>query len=59
MIHQRYVQVAKVHTGIKKGERERMLTINYDLVTLQEAVFLLSNHNGYLDGDKQQLVIKL
>lgn len=35
-----------------------MITIDYELLTLQEAVYLLSNYNGYIDADRQQLVIE-
>ena len=34
-----------------------MITIDYRLLTTLEAVYLLSNNNGYLDADKQQVVI--
>jgi len=39
-------------------ERNNMLTINYDNITVIEACFLLSNNDGYMDGDKKCLVIK-
>jgi len=34
-----------------------MLTIAYKLLTLKEAIILLKNNKGYLDADKQELVI--
>ena len=34
-----------------------MLTINYELLTVQDAVFLLCNNEGYMDGDKGCLVL--
>lgn len=36
---------------------EDMITINYDLLTLFDMVFLLSNYDGYLDGDKKCLTL--
>jgi hypothetical protein len=35
-----------------------MLTINYNMVTVMETMYLLSNYDGYLDGDKKCLIIK-
>jgi len=50
-----YVQNVNHHTGIKRGEP--MLQVNYSLVTVQDAVYLLSNNNGYFDGDKKCLIL--
>jgi len=36
---------------------KKMLTINYHLLTVLEASYLLSNYDGYMDADKQQIVI--
>ena len=35
-----------------------MLTIKNNMVTVLDAVYILSNNDGYMDGDKQCLVIK-
>lgn len=35
-----------------------MLTIDYKFITVFEAVFLMKNFNGYLDGDKKCLVLQ-
>ena len=44
-----YAQNAKHHIGIR---RERMmLEIKNNKITVLEAVYLLSNYEGYLDGD--------
>jgi len=37
----------------------KKVPFNYDEVTLLEMSYLLSNYNGYLDADKQQLIIDL
>jgi hypothetical protein len=36
----------------------RMLEIKTDKITVFEAVYLLSNYDGYFDGDKQCMMIK-
>ena len=35
-----------------------MLTIKNDRITVTETIYLLSNYDGYIDGDKKCLVIK-
>lgn len=56
MINLQYVLSVKTHIGIKRGDP--MLQIDYNLVTVQDAIYLLSNYNGYMDADKQCLIIK-
>jgi len=34
-----------------------MLTIDYNILTVQDACYLLSNYNGYFDGDRKCLVV--
>lgn len=33
------------------------MTIDYSLITVQDAVYLLCNNDGYCDGDKKCVVI--
>ena len=54
--NQLYAQNVKAHTGIKRGET--MLQINYNIITVQDAVYLLSNNKGYMDADKQCLIVE-
>ena len=35
-----------------------MITIDYELLTVLEASYLLSNNNGYMDGDKKCVVLQ-
>ena len=37
--------------------KEKDLTINYKLITVLDMVYLLSNYDGYLDGDGKCLKI--
>ena len=39
-------------------KRYDMLTIDYNTITVMDACFLLTNNNGYMDADKQCLIIK-
>jgi hypothetical protein len=43
--------------GFEDGE-EKHLLITYDLLTVMEAVYILSNNNGYMDADKKCMVIE-
>jgi len=38
-------------------KRRTMLTIDYKQLTVFEAVYLLSNYDGYMDGDNKCLRI--
>ena len=40
-------------------ERNNMLNINYENLTVIEACYLLSNNNGYMDGDKKCITIEV
>jgi len=35
-----------------------MIEIPYPTITVEEAVYLLTRHGGYLDGDKQAVIIE-
>jgi hypothetical protein len=37
---------------------EKHLSISYNLVTVQEAVYLLCNNTGYMDADKKCINLK-
>lgn len=39
------------------NERNNMLTIDYKNITVIEACYLLSNHDGNLDADNKMLVL--
>ena len=41
---------------VREGNQD--LTIDNSLINVLDMVYLLSNHNGYLDGDKHCLRIK-
>ena len=45
-------------TGI--GENERVIEIPWDSVTLEEAIYLMANHDreSFIDGDKKCIIIK-
>ena len=53
---QPYALSVSHHTGTRRGGT--MLQVDYSLVTVQDAVYLLSNNNGYFDGDIRCLVIE-
>ena len=44
-------------TGI--GENERVVEIPWENLTLQEAVYLMANHDGetWIDGDRETVVM--
>ena len=48
-----------IEGGQGKMEGNTYLSINNNLITTIEACYLLSNYNGYMDGDKKCLRIKL
>ena len=37
----------------------KMLEIDWNLMTLKEMVDILTEHDGYIDGDKKKVVIKI
>ena len=55
MMNRQYAQNVKALIGIRRGEM--VLQINYEMVTLFEAVYLLSNNKGYFDADLKCMVM--
>lgn len=37
---------------------KKMIEIRYELLTVLDTIFLLSNYEGFLDGDKGCLIIE-
>jgi hypothetical protein len=42
----------------ERKEGKTNITIDYSLISIFDMLYLLSNNNGYLDGDAKCLIIK-
>jgi len=45
--------------GRKRRQKERMMEIPFYKVTVREAVALMEGHGGYVDGDKEAVVLNI
>jgi len=48
-----------IHTKYKKGCENMNLCIDWKNLTLFEMLYILSNKDGYIDGDKQSIIIEV